>query len=84
MATKFSIYKNLYSKSMTIKSTKYEINARKLTSCTIGEYYELAVYSLPNYELMTDYVPQYSTSAEIKKDLKMWLNILNFQRGMCA
>lgn len=36
---------------------------------------------LPSYELMTDYVPTYSTSTEAKKDLKMWLNILNFKKA---
>lgn len=79
---KTSIYKNLYSQSLTIKSKKYEINARRLTSHTKGQYFELAVYLLPSYELMTDYVPEYSTSAEIKKDLKMWLNILNFSKAV--
>lgn len=75
-----SIYRNLYSQSMTIKSDKYEVNARRLISKSIGQYFEIAVYSLPSYELMTDYIPTYSTSEECKKDLKMWLNILNFKK----
>jgi len=78
---KTSIYRNLYSQSLTIKSDKYEVNVRRLTSKTSGQYFEIAVYMLPSYELMTDYVPTYSTSTEAKKDLKMWLNILNFKKA---
>jgi hypothetical protein len=67
------IYKNLYWSSLTISSSKYEINARRFNR---SNHYEIAVYELPSYKLMTDYVPTYSNSAEVKKDLKMWLKIL--------
>ncbi len=68
-----SIYKNLYSSSLTYRSDKYEINTRYLKRPGM---YEIAVYSLPGYVLMTDYVPTYSTFQECKRDLKMWLKTL--------
>ena len=52
----------------------YEINVRYLKAPKV---FEIAVYN-HNYELMTDYVPTYFSFQEAKKDLKMWLNILNF------